>query len=50
MNQTVTIGDIAEFEYSLTSSNCNEILQVYVNGDIQVAPTNNLINTLDSRE
>ena len=47
-NQTVKIGDIAEFECS--SHNCDGILRIYVNDVIQVAPRNDLIDILDSRE
>ena len=48
MNQTVMIGDIAEFECS--SRDCNGGLRIYVNDDVQVAPQNYLIHSLDSRE
>ena len=48
MNQTVMIGDIAEFECS--SRNCDGGLRIYVNDDVQVAPRNDLVHSLNSRE
>ena len=47
-NQTVVIGDIAEFECS--GHDCDGALRMYVNGETQVAPRNYLLDFLDSRE
>ena len=48
MNQTVRIGDIAEFECS--TRDCTGALRILVNDDVQVAPRIDTINSLDSRE